>query len=141
MPEWADLPVIVFSAIYNEKMHTGLRLLGVNDVFSKGETDFDILIRRIGEVSGETAVATGAQRKILLVEDDGETRAALERLLRDYGYEVSGVGSAAEAVREGDDDRLVHRLMIQADYRAARLRAGSGRNRFGAICGSASSPG
>src|SRR4051812_30717646 len=42
IPKWGDLPVIVFSAVYNEKMHTGLRLLGVNDVFSKGETDFDI---------------------------------------------------------------------------------------------------
>jgi CheY-like chemotaxis protein len=102
IPRWANLPVIVFSAIYNEKMHTGLRLLGVNDVFSKGETDFDILIRRIGEVSGETEAAAGAQRKILLVEDDGETRMALERLLRDYGYEVSGVESAADAVREAE---------------------------------------
>src|SRR3954465_1479351 len=33
MPKWADLPVVVFTAFYNDQMHTGLRLLGVNDVF------------------------------------------------------------------------------------------------------------
>src|SRR5438045_3070786 len=68
MPKWANLPVIVFSAVYNDQMHTGLRLLGVNDVFSKGETDFDILIRRIGEVSGETEAVAGVQRKMVPVD-------------------------------------------------------------------------
>ena len=35
MPQWTDLPVMVFSAFYNDQMHSGLRLLGVNDVFPK----------------------------------------------------------------------------------------------------------
>jgi CheY-like chemotaxis protein len=100
-PRWTDLPVIVFTAFYNDQMHTGLRLLGVNDVFSKGQTDFDVLISRISEITGETH-AVGAGRRVLLVEEDQETRAALERLLRDYGYEVSGVGTAAEAMREAE---------------------------------------
>jgi len=102
IPRWTDLPVIVFTAFYNDQMHTGLRLLGVNDVFSKGQTDFDVLIGRISEITGEKR-AVGAGRRVLLVEDDQETRSALERLLRDYGYEVEGVASAAEAMREAEE--------------------------------------
>jgi len=97
-PRWTDLPVIVFTAFYNDQMHTGLRLLGVNDVFSKGQTDFDVLISRISEITGEKR-EVGGGRQVLLVEDDQETRWALERLLKDYGYEVDGVASAAEAMR------------------------------------------
>src|SRR5207245_2683601 len=101
VPKWTDLPVIVFTAFYHDQMHTGLRLLGVNDVFSKGQTDFDVLINRISEITGEER-AVGGGRRVLLVEEDQETRWALERLLRDYGYEVEGVGSAAEAMREAE---------------------------------------
>jgi DNA-binding NtrC family response regulator len=78
-----------------------LRLLGVNDVFSKGQTDFDVLISRISEITGETQ-AVGGGRRVLLVEEDSETRWALERLLRDYGYEVEGVANAADAMREAE---------------------------------------
>jgi CheY-like chemotaxis protein len=99
LPRWTDLPVVVFTAFYNDQMHTGLRLLGVDDVFSKGQTDFDILISRISEITGEKR-AVGGGRRVLLVEDDQETRWALERLLRDYGYEVDGVASAVEAMAE-----------------------------------------
>ena len=101
IPRWTDLPVIVFTAFYNDQMHTGLRLLGVNDVFSKGQTDFDVLISRISEITGEKR-AVGAGRRVLLVEDDEETRWALERLLKDYGYEVNGVASAAEAMKQAE---------------------------------------
>ena len=101
IPRWTDLPVIVFTAFYNDQMHTGLRLLGVNDVFSKGQTDFDVLINRISEITGENR-EVGGGRKVLLVEEDYETRSALERLLKDYGYEVEGVASAAEAMREAE---------------------------------------
>ena len=103
MPKWSDLPVVVFTAFYNDQMHTGLRLLGVNDVFSKGQTDFDILINRLSEITGEKR-AVGDGRRVLLVEEDAETRGALERLLRDYGYEVAGVSSAAEAMREAEEN-------------------------------------
>ena len=98
-PQWTDLPVVVFSAFYNDQMHSGLRLLGVNDVFSKGQTDFDVLISRLSEITGEKK-CVGTGRRVLLIEGDAETREALERLLADYGYEVSGVGSAAEAMEE-----------------------------------------
>ena len=98
MPRWTDLPVVVFSAFYNDQMHSGLRLLGVSDVFPKGQTDFDVLISRLSEITGEKR-AVGTGRRVLLVEGDAETRRALERLLADYGYEVSGVGSAAEAIK------------------------------------------
>ncbi len=101
IPRRTDLPVIVFTAFYNDQMHTGLRLLGVNDVFSKGQTDFDVLINRISEITGEKR-QVGGGRKVLLVEEDTETRSALERLLRDYGYEVEGVASAAEAMRKAE---------------------------------------
>lgn len=101
IPQWTGLSVIVFTAFYNDQMHTGLRLLGVNDVFSKGQTDFDVLISRISEITGETH-AVGAGRRVLLVEEDQETRWALERLLKDYGYEVEAVASAAEAMREAE---------------------------------------
>jgi len=101
IPRWTDLPVIVFTAFYNDQMHTGLRLLGVNDVFSKGETDFDVLINRISEITGEKR-EVGGGRRVLLVEEDQETRWALERLLKDYGYEVEGVASAAEAMRTAE---------------------------------------
>jgi CheY-like chemotaxis protein len=102
VPQWTCLPVIVFTAFYNDQMHSGLRLLGVNDVFGKGQTDFDLLMNRISEITGEKE-AVGSGKRVLLVEEDGETREALERLLRDYGYEVSGVGTAAEAMREAED--------------------------------------
>jgi CheY-like chemotaxis protein len=101
-PRWTDLPVVVFTAFYNDQMHTGLRLLGVNDVFSKGQTDFDILINRLSEITGEKQ-AVGGGRRVLLVEEDPETRAALERLLRDYGYEVDGVATAAEAMQQAEE--------------------------------------
>ena len=99
MPQWTDLPVMVFSAFYNDQMHSGLRLLGVNDVFAKGSTDFDALISRISEITGEKETV-GAGKRVLLVEEDHQTRTALERLLVDYGYEVAGVGSAAEAMKQ-----------------------------------------
>ena len=102
MARWTALPVVVFTAFYNDQMHTGLRLLGVNDVFSKGQTDFDILISRLSEITGEKQ-AVGAGRRVLLVEEDAETRGALARLLCDYGYEVTGVATAAEAMREADE--------------------------------------
>ena len=101
LPKWTDLPVVVFTAFYNDQMHTGLRLLGVNDVFSKGQTDFDVLISRISEITGEKQ-AVGGGRRVLVVEEDDETRWALERLLKDYGYEVIGVGTAAQAMREAE---------------------------------------
>ena len=101
LPKWTDLPVVVFTAFYNDQMHSGLRLLGVNDVFSKGHTDFDLLISRLSEITGENK-SVGAGRRVLLVEEDPQTRGALERLLRDYGYEVSGVGSALEAIKEAE---------------------------------------
>jgi len=99
IPQWTDLPVVVFSAFYNDQMHSGLRLLGVSDVFPKGQTDFDVLINRLSEITGEKK-AVGTGRRVLLVEGDAQTREALERLLTDYGYEVCGVGSAAEAMKE-----------------------------------------
>jgi CheY-like chemotaxis protein len=99
MPQWSDLPVVVFSAFYNDQMHSGLRLLGVTDVFSKGHTDFDHLINRLSEIMGEKQ-AVGVGRRVLLVEADEQTREALVRLLRDYGYEVLGVGTTAEAMKE-----------------------------------------
>lgn len=101
LPRWTDLPVVVFTAFYNDQMHSGLRLLGVNDVFSKGHTDFDLLISRLSEITGENK-SVGAGRRVLLVEADAQTREALERLLREYGYEVSGVGSALEAIKEAE---------------------------------------
>ena len=73
IPRWTDLPVIVFTAFYNDQMHTGLRLLGVNDVFSKGQTDFDVLINRISEITGENR-EVGGGRKVLLVEEDYERK-------------------------------------------------------------------
>jgi len=101
IPRWTSLSVIVFMAFYNDQMHTVLRLLGVNDVFSKGQTDFDVLISWISEITGETH-AVGAGRRVLLVEEDQETRWALERLLKDYGYEVDAVASAGEAMKEAE---------------------------------------
>ncbi len=105
MPNWSDRPVIVFTAFYNDQMHTSLRLLGVNDVFSKGQTDFDILISRISEVTGEKHTVGGG-RRVLLIVDDAETRSALERLLRDYGYDVSGVATPADAMKEAADKQF-----------------------------------
>jgi CheY-like chemotaxis protein len=105
LPRWVDLPVVVFSAYYNEQMHTGLRLLGVSDCFSKGQTDFEILIARIDEFCGQKDAA-GRQRKILLVEDDQETSSALARLLADYGYEVTRAATPADAVKQATEKKF-----------------------------------
>jgi CheY-like chemotaxis protein len=56
---------------------------------------------RIEQLTGEKQ-AVGGGRRVLVVEEDDETRWALERLLKDYGYEVTGVGTAAEAMREAE---------------------------------------
>ena len=101
IPRWSALPVVVFSAFYNDQMHTGLRLLGVNDVFSKGQTDFDLLLNRLSDITGEQKSA-GAGQRVLLVEEDHETRRSLQRLLLDYGYQVSAVGSAADALKHAE---------------------------------------
>jgi signal transduction histidine kinase/CheY-like chemotaxis protein len=93
-PELCRIPVVIVSFLAEE---AGQELAGVVDVLEKPvarEALEGILHRTLG-------TATGA--RVLVVEDDADTRALLAALLNEEGLEVAGVANGGEAL-----DRLDH---------------------------------
>lgn len=76
---------------------------GQSDVLSAVEEAFDDLLEETSIVSPPQPAATGgdAQRTVLVVDDERESRVLLEQTLRDAGY----------AVRSADNGRLALRMI------------------------------
>jgi CheY-like chemotaxis protein len=103
---WSQVPVMVFSAYCDDRMREQLDRLGVIEIFGKGQTDFDVLMGRIDACLGAAVAPQRESLRILLVEQDDDTRQALTRLLRDHGYEVMGAKDTNDAISRAASEKF-----------------------------------
>lgn len=100
-------PVIVLTARSSKADHERALSLGAVDLFVK-PADNDLLLAAIRKhVPAETAPLGEHQslKRVLLIEDDADTRAALRMRLQASGYVVSTAGDAATAMTRALHER------------------------------------
>ena len=106
------IPVIVLSARDPAVNRPRALELGAEAYFQKPAESADLLAeiqRHIGKASPKVAISKG--RKVLIVEDDADTRRALGVRLRSAGYEIGfagdGMSAMTAAAREKPDAILL----------------------------------
>jgi PAS domain S-box-containing protein len=105
-PEMAEIPVIMLSIMDNQSLGYAL---GASDYLTK-PIDSDRLARVLKKYASQTASA-----RILIVEDDSDTREMLGRKLRTLGWTVSEAKNgrvALERVREHKPELILLDLMM-----------------------------
>ncbi|GGO65163.1 response regulator [Bowmanella pacifica] len=93
------VPVVAVTAATQKGLHRQLTELGFNDILSK-PINKPSLYRSLVQYLNPADVSVPVRKKILLVEDDPDTRRLMDMILTDLGSTVESVGTALDCLKK-----------------------------------------
>lgn len=107
---WA-VPVVAVTAATQKGLHRQLTELGFNDILPK-PINKPSLYRALAQYLRPAEAFAPVQKKVLLVEDDPDTRLLMDMLLTDLGLSVDCVGSALDCLQKLEADSEYDGLLM-----------------------------
>lgn len=94
-----SVPVVAVTAATQKGLHRQLTELGFNDILPK-PINKPSLYLTLAQYLRPSGVITPVKKKVLLVEDDPDTRLLMDMILTDLGLSVDSVGSAQDCLQK-----------------------------------------